>query len=113
MKENFGQKRFQKTLLEEQNLQLLFRAQKAVLEAIGAIASRADSVFGPHYATLMPLLAQAPIKVVPSVVPPVVSPVVSPVVAESFAVVSLPQAARKNKEQMASPNDNFFMMFPG
>jgi hypothetical protein len=34
-------------------------AQKAVLEAIGAIASRADSVFGPHYATLMPLLAQA------------------------------------------------------
>ena len=32
-------------------------AQKAVLEAIGAIASRADSVFGPHYATLMPLLA--------------------------------------------------------
>ena len=34
-------------------------AQKAVLEAIGAIASRADSFFGPHYATLMPLLAQA------------------------------------------------------
>ena len=34
-------------------------AQKAVLEAIGAVASRADNAFGPHYATLIPLLAQA------------------------------------------------------